>query len=134
MYIPRKKPTLIHNINVTPFIDIMLVLLVIFMISSTTEDMPSLLVNLPTATQAAKLNINHPIIITISSDGTIYVNNKSSKEETLKKDLISAIKNKNVQIFIRGDDKVSYGAIIKVINLINSYGLQKVALVTKLTT
>ncbi|WP_045809290.1 ExbD/TolR family protein [Candidatus Neoehrlichia procyonis] len=134
MHISRKKHILLHNINMTPFVDIMLVLLIIFMISPTTENMPSLLVNLPTAKEATPLHVNQSIILTISSNGTIYINDKLSNEKTLKNDLISAIKNKDIQIFIRGDDKLNYGAIIRIINIVNSYGLKNIALVTKTTT
>ncbi|KJV69622.1 biopolymer transport ExbD/TolR family protein [Candidatus Neoehrlichia lotoris str. RAC413] len=104
------------------------------MISPTTENMPSLLVNLPTAKEATPLHVNQSIILTISSNGTIYINDKLSNEKTLKNDLISAIKNKDIQIFIRGDDKLNYGAIIRIINIVNSYGLKNIALVTKTTT
>ncbi|WP_187286239.1 ExbD/TolR family protein [Anaplasma centrale] len=117
------------EINVTPFVDVVLILLVIFMVAHTEKALPSLLVSLPNANSALSVHSEQPVVLTITKKGTIYVNDKLSREANLETDLMSAIKGKEAQVFLRGDKGVSYGAIMRLVNLLSGYGLRKVALV-----
>ncbi|AAV86413.1 biopolymer transporter ExbD [Anaplasma marginale] len=117
------------EINITPFVDVVLILLVIFAVSHTEKALPSLLVNLPNASRALGLDSEQSVVLTITKKGTIYVNDKLSREANLETDLMSATKGKEAQVFLRGDEGVSYGAIMRVVNLLSGYGLRKVALV-----
>ena len=117
------------EINITPFVDVVLILLVIFAVSHTEKALPSLLVSLPNANRALGLHSEQSVVLTITKKGTIYVNDKLSREANLETDLMSATKGKEAQVFLRGDEGVSYGAIMRVVNLLSGYGLRKVALV-----
>lgn len=117
------------EINITPFVDVVLILLVIFAVSHTEKALPSLLVNLPNANRALGLDSEQSVVLTITKKGTIYVNDKLSREANLETDLMSVTKGKEAQVFLRGDEGVSYGTIMRVVNLLSGYGLRKVALV-----
>ncbi|MGN7678550.1 MAG: ExbD/TolR family protein [Anaplasma sp.] len=119
-----------HDINVAPFIDVMLVLLVIFMISHTEKAVPSLPVSLPQANKAVNLAVEQPVILTITAKGNIYVGSRLSGEASLSADLMAATKGRETQVFLRGDRELSYGSVVRVVNLLLSLGLRKVALVT----
>ncbi|NRA73419.1 MAG: protein TolR [Rickettsiales bacterium] len=130
---PRKrKRAMINNINVTPLVDVMLVLLVIFMITS-----PMLVaginVDLPTANGQVMSESDEPISVSIDKFGNIYINNTRIKASKLTKKLKAITKaNYNLRIFVRSDKAVSYGKVIKIMGLINKAGFSKVALVTNL--
>jgi len=125
-----RKRKLNADINITPLVDVMLVLLVIFMSIA-----PSLVngieVDLP-QTQAKNLDTqDEPLIVSIDKNGNIYIAetfvNKSSLTEKLK----NITKQKmDTRIFVKGDKKIPYGQIISVVGDINSAGFNKVALIT----
>ena len=128
----HKKNKVISQINVTPFVDVMLVLLIVFMIT------PPLLtvgvsVDLP-KTKASQLNSKgDPIIISIMKNGKLYIQEREI--DTLQ--LLPRLKaissgNKNLRIFVRGDKNVPYGLVLDTIAKIKSSGFKKVALVAKL--
>ena len=128
----HKKNKVISQINVTPFVDVMLVLLIVFMIT------PPLLtvgvsVDLP-KTKASQLNSKgDPIIISIMKNGKLYIQEREI--DTLQ--LLPRLKaissgNKNLRIFVRGDKNVPYGLVLDTIAKIKSSGFEKVALVAKL--
>ncbi|MCU7611380.1 ExbD/TolR family protein [Anaplasma capra] len=117
------------DVNVTPLLDVVLMLLVIFMVSHTERALPSLLADLLSTSEEPNLSLEQPVILTVTGKGTIYVNGKLSKEANLETDLISATKGREIQVFLRGGKGVSYEAVVRVVNLLLSYGLGKVALV-----
>ena len=120
------------SINVTPFVDVMLVLLIVFMITA-----PLLTVGVPVdlpKTQAGQLNADsNPLIVTLNKDGLIYIQEiKVKKEELLiRLKAISGI-NKKSRIFVRGDSKILYGEVLKLMGIIQAAGYERVALVAKL--
>ncbi|MBP9791608.1 MAG: biopolymer transporter ExbD [Rickettsiales bacterium] len=128
----RRKRNNINAINVTPLVDVMLVLLIIFMITS-----PMLVsginVNLPKAESAAVQGQDDPISITVTKQGIIYINNSAIDRQTLiaKLKLISQEKY-NSRIFIRGDKNTPYEQIVLVVNSISKAGFSKVALLTEI--
>jgi len=128
----RKKRTVMSTINVTPLVDVMLVLLIIFMITS-----PMLVaginVDLPTATGRVMSESDEPISVSINKFGNVYINNTRIKPSHLTKKLTAIAKaNYKLRIFVRSDKSVSYGRVVKIMSMINKAGFSKVALVTNL--
>ena len=119
------------EINVTPFVDVMLVLLIVFMVTAPllTVGIP---VDLPKVKASALTDQKDPIEITIKLDGTLYLGETEVEVENLIPRL-KAISDQNTEarIYVRGDRVVAYGRIMEIMALINSAGYVKVALVTQ---
>ena len=128
----HKKNKTISHINVTPFVDVMLVLLIVFMITAPLLTV-GVSVDLP-KTKASQLNSKgDPIIISIKKNGELYIQER--KIDTLQ--LLPRLKaissgNKNLKIYVRGDKNVPYGLVLDTIAKIKGSGFKKVALVAKL--
>ncbi|MBT4989054.1 MAG: protein TolR [Rickettsiales bacterium] len=120
------------DINVTPFVDVMLVLLVVFMISA-----PLLVhgvnVNLPKNSQAPAIDSNDPFTLTVNNKGKIFYKKKSVSLKKLHSFLKDNALSLNTKIYVKGDKKISYGQVMRVIAEINRAGYSKVALVTTKT-
>ena len=119
------------EINVTPFVDVMLVLLVIFMITA-----PLLTVGVPIdlpKTQAKPLQgQDEPLAVTIDKDGEIWLQETKVDAATLVPRLNAIIGNKpDTRIFVRGDKTVSYGQVLEVMGILNTAGFSRVGLVTE---
>ena len=120
-----------HEINVTPFIDVILVLLIIFMVAAplSTVDLP---VDLPSSSAAPQKRPDKPTYVTISSDLAIALGEQSIK----RIDLVSALdaapseQGKDRRIFLRADKSVPYGEMMDVLERLRKGGYLKVALVT----
>ena len=118
------------EINVTPFVDVMLVLLIVFMVTAPllTVGVP---VDLPKVKASALTDQKDPIEITIKFDGTLYLGESEVEVENLIPRLIAITdQNTEARIYVRGDRVVAYGRIMEIMSLINSAGYIKVALVT----
>ena len=125
-----KRNKTISQINVTPMVDVMLVLLVIFMITAPllTVGVP---INLPKTKAKALPEDKAPLTITINKEERIFVQDTEISLEKLISKLISISKNRNDRkIFIRADEVLSYGKVVEVMALITSAGFNKIALVT----
>lgn len=117
------------EINITPFIDVMLVLLIIFMVAAplSTVDIP---VELPIASSDAPKRPSDPVFLTIKEDLTFNVGEYDATFETLIMEIgIATSLNRDERIFIRGDKSIPYGELVKVMNLLRSEGYVKVGLV-----
>ena len=119
-----------HDINVTPFIDVMLVLLIIFMIAAplSTVDLP---VDLPTSTAVPQNKPDKPLYVTIKADLAIAVGETPVK----RVDFIHALEamsdqSKDRRIFLRADRSVPYGQLMDVLERLRLGGYHKIALVT----
>ena len=126
----RHRP--MGEINVTPFVDVMLVLLIVFMVTAPLLTV-GVEVDLP-KTKAGAINADAaPLVVSIKSDGSLYLQETVVEPEALIPRL-KAISNANpdVRIFVRGDRAVSYGEVLSVMGRIQSAGFEKVALVAKL--
>ena len=125
----RSKP--FSDINVTPFVDVMLVLLIIFMVTAPllTVGIP---VDLPKVKASALTDQKDPIEITLNVEGDIYIGESLVEPENLISRL-NAITQQNTEarIYIRGDRVVAYGRVMEVMSIINSAGYVKVALITQ---
>ena len=122
----------VSDINITPFVDVMLVLLVVFMVTAPlmTVAVP---VDLP-KTQAHTLNQDkEPLVVSMDADGHVYLQDKAMKFEELVPKLKAITgANPDARIFVRGDKDLSYGKIMEVMGSISSAGFTKVALVADL--
>jgi biopolymer transport protein ExbD len=121
--------TEVHDINVTPFIDVMLVLLIIFMVAAplATVDVP---VDLPSSTAPPQQRPPKPVYITLKADGTIAVGDDPVPRSALPDVLASATAgNKDERLFVRGDRAVPYGDVMALMNDLRNAGYLKIALV-----
>jgi biopolymer transport protein TolR len=119
------------EINVTPFVDVMLVLLVVFMITA-----PLLTVGVPIdlpKTSASDLQGNEePLTVSINAKGEIFLQETQVEQAELVARLLAIAENQTSRrIFVRGDRAVDYGAVMLVMGSLNAAGFNKVALVTQ---
>jgi biopolymer transport protein TolR len=124
----RSKP--ISDINVTPFVDVMLVLLIVFMVSAPllTSGVP---VDLPEA-QAKPLAIEkEPITITVDNEGRVFLKEDEINVDDIVARLAEIAPNGfDERIYVRGDRTASYGAIMRIMGLINGAGYRHIGLVS----
>ena len=131
----RKKP--MSEINVVPYIDVMLVLLVIFMITAPLLTQ-GVSVQLPeAAAKSMSEPKSTPIIVTVDADGNLYMNigdktDKPVKESVLKARVTAVLKlTPKTDVYVRGDTNTDYGKVINAMVLLQQSGVKDVGLVTK---
>jgi biopolymer transport protein TolR len=127
---PRRRHSPMAEINVTPFVDVMLVLLIVFMVAA-----PLLTVGVPIdlpETQAKQLEGDtEPITVSVRADGTIFLQDEEVDAERLITILQAIAQNGlNDRIFVRGDRSADYGTIMRVMGRLNSAGYKRIGLVT----
>ena len=119
----------VHEINVTPFIDVMLVLLIIFMVAAPLATV-DIQVNLPASTAEVQPRPDKPLFLTLKSDLTLALGNDPISREGLRSTIDAVAKgDKDTRIFLRADKVVPYGEVMEVMNLLRAAGYLKVALV-----
>ncbi|XDZ66239.1 protein TolR [Alphaproteobacteria bacterium LSUCC0684] len=128
----RRKLRPMGEINVTPLVDVMLVLLIVFMVTA-----PLLTVGVPVdlpKTKASQISDDQtPMVVTIKPDGEIALQNRIIGLEELLPRLEAVARAKpETRVFVRGDQNVSYGEVIEVMGRIQEAGFSRVALITKL--
>jgi biopolymer transport protein TolR len=126
----RRRVRPMAEINVTPFVDVMLVLLIVFMVTA-----PLLTVGVPVdlpKTKAQPLGQDRePLTVTLKRDGSIYLQNTPVSEDSLVPRLTAISSNGYDQrIFVRGDKAVDYGRVMEVMALISASGFTHIGLVT----
>jgi biopolymer transport protein TolR len=128
----RRKFRPVAEINVTPMVDVMLVLLIIFMVTAPllTVGIP---VNLPQTKAEPLSNPDEPIVVTINDKGAIYLQETTIADDALVARLQAITQSKpDTKIFVRGDKKIDYGRVMQVMGMIKSAGFTQVALVVDL--
>jgi biopolymer transport protein TolR len=126
----RARRRAMAEINVTPFVDVMLVLLIVFMVTA-----PLLTVGVPVdlpKTKAQTLGqANEPLSVTVKRDGSIFLQNQPIAEDALVPKLTAIAANGYDQrIFVRGDRAVDYGRVMEVMGLLSAAGFTHIGLVT----
>jgi biopolymer transport protein TolR len=130
----RRRRAVMSEINVTPFVDVMLVLLIVFMVSAPllTVGVP---IDLPRSQAKALEQNNAPLAISVNQQGQIFLQNDEIKLDDLLTKLKAIIDARggtsNDLIYIRGDKTVAYGTMMRVMGRISGAGYHRVALVTE---
>jgi biopolymer transport protein TolR len=126
-----RRPAVMSEINVTPLVDVMLVLLIIFMVSAPllTVGVP---IDLPESKAGALNEEKEPLTISVNNEGEIFLQDtKISLDDLVPR--LNAITNQGYEerIYVRGDRNVNYGQVMRVMGTISSAGFRRVALVTE---
>jgi biopolymer transport protein TolR len=126
-----RRSAAINEINMTPFIDVMLVLLIIFMVAA-----PLMTVGVPLdlpQTRAAPISMDQkPLTLSIDAKGKVFLNEIELREDEIVPQLHAKAKQgMEERIFVRGDKQVDYGRVARVMALVTAAGFKRVALVTE---
>lgn len=122
----EKRRQALSEINVTPFVDVMLVLLIIFMVTAPLLQQ-GIDVNLPQA-KGKEMSPSERVVITIKKDGRLYMDKSSVTIETLKRDLL---KIPDKEVFLKADKDVPYGIVVTVMGELREIGIEKLGMVTE---
>ena len=126
----RKKRRPMGEINVTPLVDVMLVLLIVFMVTAPLLT-TGVAVDLPRAESSPLPGQDEPLSVTIDEKGRVFLQDSEIALDQLPGRLVAVTeRNKDARIFVRGDKGVDYGAVMGVVSAINRAGFAKVALLT----
>ena len=118
-------------INVTPFVDVMLVLLIVFMITAPLLTV-GVTVDLPRATSSPLPGQDEPLSVSVGPDGQVYLQDSPLAVEQLGPRLRAiSERNPEARVFVRGDRVIDYGRVMQVVGAIHAAGFSKVALVTE---
>ncbi len=131
-YNKRSRQALMSEVNVTPLVDVILVLLIVFMIASPML-VAGIKVDLPDTEAAPLVGTEEPLVVNIDSKGEIYIFETHIDRSHLTEKLKNITKEKmDTRIFVRGDKKIAYGYIVEVIGSIHAAGFAKVALISNI--
>ena len=128
---PRQRYKPMSEINVTPMVDVMLVLLVIFMVAAPllTVGVP---VDLPQTKAPAITEQKEPLVITINAENKLFLQNTEVGDDELVPRLQAITKNNpEADIYVRGDRAINYGRVMEVMGLVSAAGFTKVSLITE---
>ena len=127
----RRTTHVMSEINVTPMVDVMLVLLIIFMVAAPLLTV-GVAIDLP-QTQAKSLDQDRePLTVTVNDKGQVYLQNTDIKLDELVPKLRAVAKNgTDERIYVRGDKKVDYGTVMRVMGRLSAAGYRRVALITE---
>jgi biopolymer transport protein ExbD len=118
------------EINVTPMVDVMLVLLIIFMVAA-----PLMMVGVPVElprTNAAKVSLRKPLIISLNREGRIFVREEEVMEAQLQAKLAAmAVQDRDAVVYVRGDRTISHGKVMEVMGKVGQAGFAKVSLIAE---
>lgn len=133
----KRRRNLISDINVVPYIDVMLVLLVIFMVAAPLM-VQGISINLPeVSSDALPVERSEPLIISIRSDGSFFLEidatrNKSLNLEEISQEIAKILKaDEDMQVVIRGDGEVKYESVMLLMSQLQQLGSKNIGLITK---
>jgi biopolymer transport protein TolR len=127
----RRRRPLMGEINVTPFVDVMLVLLIVFMITAPLLTV-GVTVDLPETASAPLPGQDEPLSVSVSRDGQVFLQDSAIAVEDLGPRLHAITERRpDTRIFVRGDKVIDYGRVMEVVGAIHAAGFTKVALVTE---
>jgi biopolymer transport protein TolR len=125
----RRRP--LADINVTPLVDVMLVLLIVFMVTAPLLT-TGVTVDLPQARTAPLPGQDEPVVLTIKADGSLWLQESAITLQELGPRLVAVReRNPELRVFVRGDKAVDYGRVMAVVGTLNQAGIAKVALLTE---
>ena len=124
----NRKRRMMNQINVVPYIDVTLVLLVIFMVTAPMTN-PGV-VDLPKVGQALK-QIGAPIVVTVKKDGVAEINGKKFKRDELLFELKKQLQEKDRAVVVAADEKTQYGKVVEIMDLLKQAKVDKVGLLFK---
>jgi biopolymer transport protein TolR len=128
----RNKNQLISEINITPFVDVMLVLLVVFMVTAPMM-ISGINVDLPKVSAAPLSGNDEPLTITVTDKEIVYVQDIAiAQSELIPKLSTITREKKDSRILVRGDKNVNYGVVMSVVGAINEAGYSHISLVTQM--
>ncbi|WEK04907.1 MAG: biopolymer transporter ExbD [Candidatus Devosia phytovorans] len=126
-----RKKAVMSEINITPMVDVMLVLLIIFMVAAPmmTAGVP---LDLPSSAAAALPNQADPITVGVTPEGAVFIDNDPVAENQLIAELTArGVNGAEDRIFLRGDTSANYGAVMRVMGLLSAGGFSKIGLITQ---
>ena len=127
-YRPHKKRP---SINITSLIDVLFILIIFFMVSSTFKEQPGLELDLPSA-KNVQMTEQNELVLFIDEQEKMYFNEQPITREILKNKLDSLAKAKNPPVFVlKADAKVSHGYVIEIIDMIREVGIRKFSIATQ---
>jgi len=122
--------SLMSDINVTPFVDVMLVLLIIFMVTAPMM-MEGVNVSLPEATSKPLVSEKKPLIVNIDSENRIFINDFKVTVDGLGEKLNKILDGrKDREVYLKADKDISYGMVVRVMSEIKGSGVEKLGMVT----
>ena len=125
----RSQP--ISEINVTPFVDVMLVLLVIFMVTAPLLTV-GVQVDLPETKASTIKGNDEPLAVSVKKDGRVFIQDRETEVEAVVAKLLAISgNNADIRVFVRGDAEVNYGRVMEVMGVINAAGFGRVALIAR---
>ena len=125
----RKEP--ISEINVTPFVDVMLVLLIIFMVTAPLLTV-GVQVDLPESSADTLPEETEPLTLTINSKGEIFIQETKVEYEKIIAKILAVSNNRtDTRIFVRGDKTINYGRVLEIMVMLSGSGFTKVALISE---
>ena len=125
----KKEP--ISEINVTPFVDVMLVLLIIFMVTAPLLTV-GVQVDLPESAADSLPDDQEPLTISINAKGEIFIQENQVSAQKLIPKLLAIAKNRtDTRIYVRGDKNINYGRVLEIMGTLSGAGFSKVALISE---
>jgi biopolymer transport protein TolR len=127
-----RRYTAMSEINVTPFVDVMLVLLIVFMVTAPllTVGVP---VDLPKASAPTISEQKEPITVSVNAQGKIFLQEAETTLDSLVARLVAVTENdREARVFVRGDRNIMYGRVMEVMGALNAAGFARVALIAEL--
>jgi len=123
-----RRRGIITDINVTPLVDIMLVLLIIFMLTANLIARQAIEIELPKASQSTSVNPT-TLAVTLTREGSLFLNGKPATAASLRADVAAAVaRDPKTQVVIAGDRAVSHGRVVWVLDVVKSLGVSAFAI------
>ncbi len=124
-----RKRSFVSEINITPFVDVMLVLLIIFMVTAPMMD-SGLDVDLPQARQVDNLPTdNEHLVLTVREDGSMFLDTYQVQADELEERLVALVKDQNRELFLQADKNVPYGVVVDVMGRAKAAGIEKLGVI-----
>ena len=130
MEIKRASKKRFNDINMTPFVDVVLVLLIIFMVTAPLLEQ-GIKLNLPVAKGGTLEKVEEPVVISLKDNKLVFLNSQQVPEANLEKRIELMFRNrKDKNVFIKADQDLPYGFVAKIISRVKEGGVEKIGLVT----